>query len=200
MTIFGKPKRKQTSPEASRKNKAIYRNKDNNNSYIRSKNAITEKAKSKDRVFQGQTSLNLAQPPPPYSSTAPLQPNCRPSPPIPYQYQYQYPPARNPVSQVHLLGRPSPPSHGMYTHGVKGHSCTNLSATSPAQCVSHGLDAWHDHNTDSRNPGAGLCDLISSKLNTVLTLIDGERFSGDERELGMPLWFGRNLGYGLTYK
>ena len=29
-----------------------------------------------------------------------------------------------------------------------------------------------------------MCDLISSKLDAVLTAIDGERFSGDSRELG----------------
>lgn len=38
--------------------------------------------------------------------------------------------------------------------------------------------------TEYLNRGAALCDLISTKLDTVITLIDGERFSGDERELG----------------
>lgn len=33
--------------------------------------------------------------------------------------------------------------------------------------------------------GAALCDLISSKFDAVITLIDGERFSGDERELAV---------------
>jgi len=182
MTFFGKPKRKRTSPEASRKSNTINRN--NNNNKSKNKNAITNEAKYKDRA---QTSLNLAQPPPPYSPSAPLQTDCWPSRASPYQYQYL--PTHNPVSQVNLAGRPLPPGHRMYEHqDVKGKSCTNLPATltGPVQGFCDSIDAWHNRNTDSRHPGAGLCDLISSKLNTVLTLIDGERFSGDERELGTP--------------
>lgn len=38
--------------------------------------------------------------------------------------------------------------------------------------------------TEYLNRGVALCDLISTKLDSVITLIDGERFSGDERELG----------------
>lgn len=175
MTFFGKPKRKRISPEASRKSNTFNPNNNHNNkSKSKSKNAITNEAKYKDRA---QTSLNLAQPPPPYSPSAPLQTDC-----------WQYPPTNNPVSQLNLAGRPLPPGHRMYEQDVKGKSCTNLPATliRPVQCFCHSIDAWHNGNTDSRHPGAGLCDLISSKLNTVLTLIDGERFSGDERELGTP--------------
>ena len=41
--------------------------------------------------------------------------------------------------------------------------------------------------------GVALCDMISSKLDAVITSIDGERFSGDERELAVftpsqPMW------------
>jgi hypothetical protein len=41
--------------------------------------------------------------------------------------------------------------------------------------------------------GAALRDLISSKFDTIITLIDGDRFSGDERELVVypppqPMW------------
>jgi hypothetical protein len=43
------------------------------------------------------------------------------------------------------------------------------------------------------NQGVALCDMISSKLDAVITLIDGERFSGDERDLAVftapqPMW------------
>ncbi|KAF4637373.1 hypothetical protein G7Y89_g724 [Cudoniella acicularis] len=48
--------------------------------------------------------------------------------------------------------------------------------------------------TQYLNQGSvALCDLISSKLDAVITQIDGERFSGDERELAVfqppqPMW------------
>ncbi|KAL3419231.1 lipase class 3 [Phlyctema vagabunda] len=47
--------------------------------------------------------------------------------------------------------------------------------------------------TQYLNQGAALYDLISSKLDAVVTLIDGERFSGDDRELVVfapqpPVW------------
>ena len=56
-----------------------------------------------------------------------------------------------------------------------------------------GIPAWQQQGTQYLNQGAALCDLISSKFNTVITLIDGERFSGDERELAVyqppqPTW------------
>jgi hypothetical protein len=47
--------------------------------------------------------------------------------------------------------------------------------------------------TQNLNQEAALCDLISSKFDTVITLIDGDNFSGDERELAVyeppqPMW------------
>lgn len=41
--------------------------------------------------------------------------------------------------------------------------------------------------TKPSSPETGLEELISAKLDTVLTSIDGEAFSGDEKELGMNL-------------
>ena len=41
--------------------------------------------------------------------------------------------------------------------------------------------------TKPSSPETGLEELISTKLDTVLTSIDGESFSGDEKELGMNL-------------
>ena len=201
MTIFGKSKRQHATLQRTPKSDVIYGNNSSNSNSNgngnKSKIAVTDKVKKKkDRPVQSQTSFNLAQPPPPYSPSAPLQANGWPSNQNPYQtsYQnpYQYPPARHLGSQVNLVGRPLPPSHGMYKQDVKGKSCTNLPAalTRPAQCFSDGIDAWHNRTTDCRNTGAALCDLISSKFDTVLTLIDGERFSGDERELGTSEGFG----------
>ncbi|KAH6662868.1 Alpha/Beta hydrolase protein [Halenospora varia] len=59
-----------------------------------------------------------------------------------------------------------------------------------------GARYWNDGvpaGTQYLNQGAALCDLISSKLDAVITQIDGERFSGDERELAVfqppqPIW------------
>jgi len=163
MTFFGKTKRKQTSPEASRKPNPI--NNDN-----------------KNKLFQAQTRLNPV-PAPPYMSPAALQTNRRPPP----QSPYRYPPPGNPVSQANLAVQPSPPNYGVYGYDLKGKSCTNLpgALTKPVQRVNDGIGGWQHGPTSRLNRGAGLCDLISSKFDTVITLIDGERFSGDERELGM---------------
>ena len=43
---------------------------------------------------------------------------------------------------------------------------------------------WQATATSSSSPVTGLEELISTKLDTVLTSIDGEVFSGDEKELG----------------
>lgn len=53
------------------------------------------------------------------------------------------------------------------------------------------------------NQGAALCDLISSKFDDIITLIDGEMFSGDERELGVtpspqPMWQQQQDATGYT--
>lgn len=52
-----------------------------------------------------------------------------------------------------------------------------------AQIFNDGIPAWHRQGTQYLNQGAALYDLISSKFNTVVTMIDGEKFSGDERDL-----------------
>ena len=46
-----------------------------------------------------------------------------------------------------------------------------------------GMPALQFQGAQQLNEGMALCELISSKFNTVITLIDGGRFSGDEREL-----------------
>lgn len=45
----------------------------------------------------------------------------------------------------------------------------------------------HQSPPDLGNNDSALCDLIISKLNAVITSIDGETFSGDERELRVYL-------------
>jgi hypothetical protein len=52
-----------------------------------------------------------------------------------------------------------------------------------AQIFNDGIPHWHRQGTQYLNQGAALYELISSKFNSVVTSIDGERFSGDEKEL-----------------
>lgn len=165
MTFFGKNKRRPSSPKASRGRKPINNNHD-----------------KKSQVCQTQTSMNLA-PPPPYLPPAPIQVNIWPPP----QSPYRYPHPGITASQAKLHTQPSPPRHPFYNHNVKGRSCTNLPTAAPNPNLyssKNGIGEWQHRTADCLSQGVGLCDLISSKLDTVITLIDGERFSGDERELG----------------
>ena len=62
-----------------------------------------------------------------------------------------------------------------------------------ARMFNDGVPVLHIQGTQYLNQAAALGDLISSKFDAVITLIDGERFSGDERELVVypppqPLW------------
>ena len=74
-------------------------------------------------------------------------------------------------------------------------SVSNLLDQGVPQCVpgakyiNNGVPA----GTQYLNQGAALCDLISSKFDSVITLIDGDKFNGDERELVVhqapqPMW------------
>ena len=57
--------------------------------------------------------------------------------------------------------------------------------TSPVQYVNSEVDEWQQQATEYLDQGAALADLISNKFNSVITLIDGENFSGEEQDLGM---------------
>ena len=64
-----------------------------------------------------------------------------------------------------------------------------------ARIFNDGLSPLQMQGTQYLNQGAALCDQIASKLNEIITLIDGENFSGRERDLAMyhqpevqPLW------------
>jgi hypothetical protein len=116
-------------------------------------------------------------PPPPYPAT-PYQP-----------YQQVF------VSNNYIL--PPPPVKPQRTGDKKAknktQSCSmihlpqlgpNIPPCVPgAQLFNDGLPRWHQQGTQYLNQGAALCDLISSKFNSVVTSIDAEKFSGDEREL-----------------
>lgn len=137
-----------------------------------------------------QSSYNLA-PPPPWSPPFPPRPQTSSAP---GRWQatnlpYRYPPAVNPASSAYLpLPPQSPPiqSNPWPQRPSKWKSSTNLpqAITNPVQTVNDGIGEWQQMTTGYLNRGAALCDLIGNKFDAVITLIDEERFSGDERELG----------------
>ena len=55
--------------------------------------------------------------------------------------------------------------------------------TQDARLLNTGSAALQFQERQYLNQGAALHEMISSKFNTVITLIDGENFSGDEKEL-----------------
>ena len=117
----------------------------------------------------------------PYSQLVPHvpSPNHDRVPPQPSPYGYEHPPA-------FTHERP-----WMDTLPVQG--CNDLTEIirRPIEATLNGLEQWHQWGSDYLHHGSGhssgVCDLISSKFNAVLTSIDGEAFSGDERELGRQL-------------
>ena len=139
---------------------------------------------------QVQARHNTGPPPPyTYAHSAPspqLVPRvCPPNPyhaspqPIPYGYGYQQPRTSN--------------NQRPWMAHVEGQSCNDLTEVirRPIEATLNGLEQWHQRGSDylhhGTGPGSAICDLISSKFNAVLTSIDGEAFSGDERELGKQL-------------
>ena len=58
-------------------------------------------------------------------------------------------------------------------------------AVNPLPAIRDGPKQWQPKLPDAPHHRISLCDLISSKLDAVITSIDGEVFSGDERELGV---------------
>jgi hypothetical protein len=104
--------------------------------------------------------------------------------PIPPQYQPVLVP-QNYITPPQLPQRPGNNVGNIST--LKLCSTSNLLFNHPynseARLVHDEATPFYLQNTEYLTQGAALCDLISSKFNAVITLIDGERFSGDEREL-----------------
>ena len=82
--------------------------------------------------------------------------------------------------------QPPRPIDGRVRPDLKSQSMSNLPLilSGDLGTVTKSASEWHCKSTDYLNRGAALCDLISSKFDSILTSIDGEKFSGDERELG----------------
>jgi len=116
--------------------------------------------------------------------------------PVPAQYQ--------PVFVTPEYSTPPPLPLGINKSSAnvskfKLSSVTNLLAGDVPECIpgarifNDGVTPLYMQGTQYLNQSAALCDLISSKFDAVITLIDGERFSGDERELAVlpptqPMW------------
>jgi hypothetical protein len=114
--------------------------------------------------------------------------------PVPPQYQPVF------VTQEYPPQQPS----RLYKGGgnistLKLASVANLLSGDVPDCVpgakyfNNGVPPLYSQGTQYISQGVALCDMISSKLDAVITLIDGERFSGDERELTVftppqPIW------------
>ena len=83
---------------------------------------------------------------------------------------------------------------------LKLSSMSDLLAHDVPECIpgarifNDGIPPLQMQATQYLNQGAALCDLITSKFNEIITLIDGERFSGNEGELVVhqphpqPMW------------
>lgn len=123
-------------------------------------------------------------PPPPYSH-----------PPVPPKDTYPkspcgitQPPALPPRPPKLPLAPPPPPKNPWsLKRSRNGASCTDI----PKLAATNGEDRGHDvkqrneKSSASSVPANSLEDLISTKLDAVLTSIDGESFSGNEQDLGM---------------
>jgi hypothetical protein len=88
-------------------------------------------------------------------------------------------------------------------------SVVNLLGGDVPECIpgahffNNAIPPLHTQGSQYLNQGVSLCDLISSKFDAVITLIDGERFSGDERELAVlappqPMWQQQQQETGYT--
>jgi hypothetical protein len=110
---------------------------------------------------------------------------------LPYQDQNFYPPIV--VNQHHYyMGHPSQgPNVSFAGQGAlmkhKLGSVVNLNDFVPGNIVHHvfddGLSRWHGQATQLLNQSAAVCDQISSRLNEIMTMIDGDQYVGNEKDL-----------------
>ena len=130
-----------------------------------------------------------SSPPPPYSSSVPRPQHIQQRPPP--QAIQQFPPPQ-PLNYV-------PPQSQLVPYGYQqfpDRPLVNLSnnqivndlpdiVARPMQMILNGFEQWADWGNEYRYrpQGTGIGDLIASKFDAVITSIDGESFSGDEREL-----------------
>jgi hypothetical protein len=94
-----------------------------------------------------------------------------------------------------ISGPPRPKSSGKITR-LKGISVADLLQADIPPCIpgaqifNDGLPLWQTKGTQYLNQAAALYDIISTKLDAIVTAIDAERFSGSEGDLviyGQPV-------------
>ncbi|KAI0456709.1 alpha/beta-hydrolase [Xylaria acuta] len=143
--------------------------------------------------FQPAGVLPPPPPPPPYGWNA----TVGPSTPVHRQDQGRYPPII--VNQHYYLNPPAHPQHyppnvnsardeGFNLSMLKLNSTSDLiqgSTNIVNQFVDDGLPKWHAYSTQLINQSAALYDRISCKFDDVMTLIDRDKFTGEENELFM---------------
>ncbi|KAK3935874.1 alpha/beta-hydrolase [Diplogelasinospora grovesii] len=132
------------------------------------------------RVFQP---AGLLPPPPGWSVPPHVVPPYQP-PPSAYQPQPVI------VNHQHYYLAPPPTyqqtSQGPQTSG--GGSVVDLAdkicpGTGIPQLFDDGLPPWHGYKSQLLSQGAALVDQISSRFDSVMTLIDRDRYAGNEKDL-----------------
>ncbi|KAI1371367.1 alpha/beta-hydrolase [Hypoxylon crocopeplum] len=128
-------------------------------------------------------------PPPGWNNTLPLGPTPSPQ----YRDQRHYLPIV--VNQHYYLGPPTshpppanpyPQSNGLCaTSKLKLGPVVNISEIIPHQMVNDGLPGWHPYGTQLLNQTAAMYDQICSSFNDVMTLIDRDKYVGNENDLFM---------------
>ncbi|KAI1871806.1 hypothetical protein JX265_005792 [Neoarthrinium moseri] len=104
------------------------------------------------------------------------------------------------VVNQHYYVNDQPPQPYGYTNGSSSHASHGLDVVSKpkfgsvvdlaqelvpsnfCQSFDDGLPRWHGQATQLLNQGAALYDQIQNKFNDMMTLIDSEKFSGNEKE------------------
>ena len=119
--------------------------------------------------------FDARSPPPPYTVSVPFPQTVSQFPPYP---AYGSPGYHRPALAHQQDPWLATPKRTPYVELTKAIS-------RPLQAALDCGDQWHDRGSDLLSRGTAVCDLISSKFDAVITSIDGEVFSGDERELGI---------------
>lgn len=142
-------------------------------------------------VVSSQQVQRTPYPTPPPNNRPYTQP--QPRAPVPPQ-KYLSPPATQPATTNRpapmVVWQPPPEHRSSSPQCAMLKSTLNLGATlaapfnAAAASVNNLHDGLHQRTTEYMNQGAALCDIISSRLNAIITSIDGEVFSGNENELG----------------
>ncbi|KAI0157793.1 alpha/beta-hydrolase [Xylariaceae sp. FL1272] len=136
------------------------------------------------------------QPVPPYGYSYPQ--SSRPAPPIPNHGQDQRHYAPIIVNQHYYLNPPAQQHSSSNVYPYTGGNATsnrskvdfavdlmNLPYNVINAVCDDGLPRWHGYGSQLLNQGAALYDQISSKFDDVMTLIDRDKYAGNETDLFM---------------